>query len=69
MEFKMRHFHDITDRKQLRAICRALNVLIWKVPGMRGARDVHDSAEWWAGELLDKGMKIKWSRKREQFHI
>ena len=65
----MRFFCDIKDKKQLRAICRALNVLISKVPGMREARDVHDSAEWWAGELLDKGMKIKWSRKREQFHI
>lgn len=44
-------------------------MLIWKVPGMPDARNVHDSAEWWAGELLDKDMKIKWSRKREQFYI
>jgi len=65
----MRHFHDVKDRKQLCAICRALNVLIWKVPGMPDARNVHDSAEWWAGELLDKDMKITWSREREQFYI
>ena len=65
----MRHFRAIKDTRQLRAICRALNVLIWKVPGMPDARNAHDSAEWWAGELLDKDMKIKWSRKREPFHI
>lgn len=65
----MKMFRAIKNKSQLRAICRALNVLIWKVPGMRDARNVHDTAEWWAGELLDKDMKIKWSRKREQFHI
>ena len=65
----MKRFRAIKDPKQLRAICKALNVLIWKVPSMPGSRNGHDDAEWWAGELLDKGMKVKWSREREQFHI
>lgn len=46
----MRHFRDLTDRKQLRAICRALNVLIWKVTGLRDTRDMHESAEWWRAD-------------------
>ena len=65
----MKAFRPIRDTKQLRAICRALNVLIWKVPGMGDSRNVHDSAEWWEGELRDKDIDIKWSRKRELFHI
>jgi len=52
----------------LKAICRALNIIFWKVPSVTGsAPHTNKDGQWWAAELQDKGIKIEWDEESEEF--
>ena len=51
------------DKVELIAICKALNVLIWKVPSVAG----DESGQWWAAELQDKNIPIEWDNSKAEF--
>jgi len=67
----MKSFRSIRDKGQLRAICAALNKLIWKTYTRHGAtgESVHDDAEYWVGELLDRDIDIRWNRSEYRFEL
>lgn len=52
---------------KLQSICRAVNILIWKVP-LGGFEDRNEFAEYIVAELADKGILIRWNREKEQFY-
>ena len=69
----MKDFKPITKKKQLKAICAALNKIFWKVPGIDCYEtnpvthyDNDDSAEYWVAELYDRGIIIKWNKKKHK---
>lgn len=77
----MKCFKPIKDKKQLKAICRALNKLFWKVPPVPlytsnngvvsfSSYSTDDSAEFWVAELYDAGIEgIKWNKKISCFEV
>lgn len=60
-----KEFKPITSKNRLSAICNALNVIFWKVPSV--TEDTDSSGEWWAAELQDKDIHVKWDRKTQTF--
>jgi hypothetical protein len=63
----MKMFRRIRDKGQLRAICAALNKLLWKTP--RGGKSANEQAEYWRGELRDRDIDIAWNRKQQRFQL
>jgi len=51
------------DTKGVKAVCTALNVLVWKIPRIVGPC----SADWWAAELQDKNIDVEWDSATERF--
>lgn len=64
----MKDFQPIKSNGERRAICAALNKLIWKLPAGE-----HKTIDAFAGfilrELADRDITIKWDAKNERFHI
>jgi len=43
--------------------CQVLNILFWKVPAVDGDQ----SGQWWAAELNDKDIPIRWDEESQLF--
>jgi len=64
----MKRFREVEQRCCLRAVARALDILIWKLPHQY--RDAEEFGRYIACELADKGfMGIRWSERREEFYV
>jgi hypothetical protein len=58
------------DKKQLSAICAALNKLFWKIPKIQEYDTNQDYANFIIAELADGNIDgIYWSNKHEQFRV
>ena len=66
----MSTFRIERDRKRLLTACKALNKLLDKAAVIEimfapSSRD--DRGEFWAAEVQDAGLPIRWSRARQEF--